>query len=237
MLKRYIYYFGSKPVSVIEAKSDSIEKFQISVLGDKYDTPTSVQYCGNFKDTELEAQGWSQVALVNGGLFFPSVAQNFAVGIEKVMGIVNEFDDPSKDNVLALYHDDKMFYIAPQSYVKANLGKYRGAVTSAFGLKNNGITDTRGRIENSSQFNSRSGRTIIGKKADGTIVIACLRAVTGSSKGITGLECVTLATKLNLRNAVCMDGGGSVYQRYLGKTIIDTPRRVKNGIALYRKRP
>lgn len=236
MLKQYIYDFNGKPVSVIEAKTDLNESFQISILGDKYDTPTSVQYCGNFKDTSLEKLGHEKVALVNGGLFLKEGLLYFAVGLEKVMGIIHEFDDVSKDSVLALYHDEKMLYVASQKYVKANIGKYRGALTGAFGLKNGGLTDTSGRTENSTQFNVRSGRTIVGKKLDGTFVLACLKASTGSTQGITGLECVTLAKELNLTNAVCLDGGASVYQEFLGQKLIDTSRLVKNGVALYRKK-
>ena len=236
MLKYKTITTNGLTIHIIEAKKDLSEKFQISVIGDKYNTPTAKQYCGNFHDLELESQGWELVGLVNGGLFFTESEQTYSVGIEKCSGIVNENDDASKDNVITLYHDLEMLYVNTQGYVKENLDKYRGAVTGAFGLVNNGLIDTRGRVENSSQYKYKSGRTIVGKKSDGTLVLASFKGTTGVS-GLTGYQTALLAKNtLGLRNAVCMDGGGSVFFKYLASIKINTTRAVKNGIALYRKK-
>ncbi len=222
-------------VNVIEAKKDSNEIFQVSVIGDEYNTSTAKRYCGDFKDEILEREGWEKVGLVNGGLFFSEGETTFGVGIEKSRGIVNENDDASKDGVMTLYHDDETLYIYTQAWVRANLNNYRGAVTGAFGLLNNGSRDQRGSVENSGQYNTKSGRTIIGKKSDGTMVFASFEGQTGAS-GLTGYQTYELAKYLGLYNAVCMDGGGSVYMEHNHTKIINTSRLVKNGVALYRKK-
>lgn len=221
-------------IKISEARSDELHDVKFSVMADRYDSPTVLKYLPEFKDTELEAQCYRQIASANAGLFFPQGDVVFTVGIEKAFGILNEFDDASKDKVMTLYHDDNMLYVAPQSWVKANAPKYRGFVTAVFGLLNNGVVNVAGSIENSSQYQTRSGRTIVGKKADGTMLIASFKGVTGVS-GLTGPETVKLAQELGLTNAVCMDGGGSVAKRSNGVDDIPSTRKIKSAIALYVK--
>ncbi len=225
--------FKGQTVHVIEAKPDAQHEFQPSIIGDKYNSGTALKRAHAFKDEQLEGQGWRKIGLVNGGLFFPEGNEAFAVGIEKSRGIVNENDDARVDGVVCLYHDLSTWYVGGQGWLKGQLHLYRGAITGAFGLISRGAKDTRGRLQNPSQFNSISGRTIIGRKKDDlTMVMASFAGVTNKT-GLTGEQTYELAVFLGLHNAVCMDGGGSVYLEYDGQTKINTTRMIKNAVALY----
>jgi len=232
---RTMPYGNGLTVHIIEAKPDTQHEFQVSIIGDKYNSGTSRKAFSNFKDEQLEAQGWQKIGMVNGGLFFTEGNETFAVGIEKSRGIVNENDDARLDGVICLYHDLKSCYVGSQGWLKGQLHLYRGALTGAFGLISRGSVDTRGRLQNPSQFNSISGRTIVGRKADDTtIVFASFAGVTGKT-GLTGAQTVTLAQHLGLKNAVCLDGGGSVALQYDGVNRLNTSRFLKNAVALYMK--
>jgi len=202
-------------------------------MAEKYDVGHK-KLAIDFHDYELEAQGYKRMEVVNGGLFFTEGTTTYAEGIEKAFGVVNELDDSNLDSCLALATLDGNPYIATQAYIKANQAKFRGFVTGAFGLINNGVIDTRGKVQRSSQYNNKSGRTIIGKKLDGTIVFAAFPGITGKS-GLTGYQTVLVAKQLGLHNAVCMDGGGSVSKVQLNTWIIPTQREIKNAVAIYAK--
>ena len=224
--------YGGIQVSVIEAKDDVTQDVQLSVMADKFGSPKKL--ASEFHDSELEQQGYTRVAVVNGGLFFTEGNTTFAEGIEKAYGIVNELDDPNLDTCLALATLNGNPYIATQSYIKTNKDKFRGFITGAFGLINNGLTDNRGKVQRAQQFNSKSGRTIIGKKPDGTIVLASFYGITGQS-GMTGTQTTALAKYLGMNNAVCMDGGGSVSMVYQDAWKVKTSRTIKNAVGLYAK--
>lgn len=233
MIKYKTITFNGIYVQVIEAKDDSIQDVQLSIMADKFDVGQK-KLAIEFRDKELESQGFERIAVVNGGLFFTEGSTTFAEGIEKAIGIVNELDDSSLDSCLALATLNGNPYIATQSYIKANQSKFRGFVTGAFGLINNGNVDTRGKIQRSYQYNNRSGRTIIGKKPDGTIVLASFYGETGKG-GLTGYQTVLLAKLLGMNNAICMDGGGSVSMVYKDVWKVKTTRLIKNAVGLYAK--
>lgn len=236
MEKQYNIYFNNIKVNVVEVKNDSVHQVQISVLGEPNFTKKPF---GQYRDTVLESQGFEKLASCNGSLFFTEGTDTFANGIEKAFGIINENDDSAWDNNLGFYHNDSVMYIYSQRYIKSILNQpyVRGAITSAFGLLNNGVKDISGaKLGQPSRaiYLAKSGRTIIGKKTDGTMVMAVCDGTTGSS-GLTGDETVQLAIKLGLRNAVCMDGGGSTYLDYKGQVINSTTRDGANAIAFYIK--
>ena len=133
-LKKTIYFNGIK-VDVVEVKNDANHQVQISVLGDSIFNKKSFN---QYKDTELESQGYEKLALVNGSLFFSEGQFTYANGIEKSMGVVHENDDASWDNTLGFYHNTEMLYIYTQRYIKTIINRpdVRGAITSAFGLLN-----------------------------------------------------------------------------------------------------
>lgn len=246
MKKNYSFYYLGIKIDVVEVKSDSNHLVQISVLGDPL---FNKKPFGEYKDTQLEQLGFKKDAVCNGSLFFTEGVYTFANGIEKSQGLVHENDDASWDDNLGFYHDDKMMYVYTQKYIKSiiNQPTVRGAITSAFGLLNNGVKDISGAKQvydsilrkyvnqpSRSIYLAKSGRTIVGKKADGTMIMAVCDGVTGSS-GLTGDQTVQLAIKLGLRNAVCMDGGGSTYLEYEGRIINNTIREGANAIAFYVK--
>lgn len=236
MEKQYNIYFKGIKVNVVEGKNDSVHQIQISVLGEPSFTKKPFN---EYHDHELETQGFTKLADVNGSLFFSELTETYANGIEKAFGVINENDDTPYDNNMAFYHNDSVPYMYTQRYIKTILNQpyVRGAITSAFGLLNNGVMDVSGgKIGQPSRniYLTKSGRTIIGKKADGTIVLATCDGITGSS-GLTGYETVQLAQQLGLRNAVCMDGGGSTYMSYKGHVINSTSREGANAVALYIK--
>lgn len=223
-------------VDIVEAKTDEIHSVQISVLGEPSFTSKPFK---DYSDSQLEGFGYKKLALVNGALFFPEGSSVYSVGVEKSMGVVNENDDPTYDNCMGFYHINGIPYIVPQSYIKwvINQSNVRGAITAGFGLLNNGVADTRGGNigqPNRSIFLAKSGRTIIGKRRDNTLVFATFDGETGVS-GLTGSETVQLAIDLNLYNAVCMDGGGSTYLEYMGKTMNGSNRMGPNAVAIYYK--
>lgn len=236
MEKRYNTTFKGIKIDVVEAKSDSDHLIQISVLGDPLFNKKLFKY---YRDDELEAQGFTKLSLVNGSLFFTEGSYSYANGIEKSQGVIHENDDASWDGNMGFYHGDSVPYMYTQKYIKSiiNHPYVRGAITSAFGLLNNGRLDISGaKIGQPSRsiYLTKSGRTIIGKKSDNTIVFAVCDGTTGSS-GLTGYETYQLAVQLGLRNAVCMDGGGSTYLEYKGTTYNGSDREGANAIAIYVK--
>jgi len=232
MIKFKTITFSGVSVKVIEAKDDLTQDVQLSVMADRYGSPKKLAI--DFHDTELEQQGYQRMAVINGGLFFTENDITYAEGIEKAYGIVNELDDANLDTCLSLATLNGNPYIATQAYIKTNKDKFRGFITSAFGLLNNGVVDNRGKVQRATQFNSKSGRTIIGKKPDGTIVLASFYGITGKS-GLTGTQTNLLAKYLGMNNAVCMDGGGSVSMVYGNEWKVKTTRTIKNAVGLYAK--
>lgn len=234
MERKYVMYHNGIKVDVVEAKADTTMDVQISVLGspafDKRDFD-------DYHDTELEAQGYTRLAVVNGSLFFSEGQFTYANGIEKSMGVIHENDDANWDSVFGFYHKNGIPYFYKQGFIKTVLNdpEVRGAITGSFGLLNNGALDISGaKVGEPSRgiYLQKSGRTIVGKKADNTIVMAVLDGVTGQS-GLTGYETYLLAKKLGLRNAVCMDGGGSTFMKYKTTVYNDTLRDGANAVAIY----
>jgi hypothetical protein len=236
MERKYITYEKGIKVDVVEAKSDSLHDIQMSVLGEKAFTRKRFD---KYRDPELEAQGFKILCLGNGSLFFNEGTQTYANGIEKAYGVVHENDDANWDGVGGFYIKDGVPYIYKQGHIKSviNDPTIRGAITGAFMLLNNGVTDISGaRIGEPSRgiYLQKSGRTIIGKKADNTLVMAVFDGISGST-GLTGLETVTLARRLGLRHAVCMDGGASTYLKYKDTILNNSSREGANAVAIYYK--
>lgn len=234
MERKYIIYESNIKVDVVEAKADTTMDVQISVLGDPAFNKKRFE---DYHDEELEAQGWTRLALVNGSLFFSEGTQTYANGVEKSMGIVNENDDSAWDKNMGFYHGNGVPYIYEQGYIKTLIDKpeVRGAITAAFGLINNGVKDISGAYYGEPSvgiYNQKSGRTIVGKKGDGTIVMATFDGTTGST-GLTGDQTVQLAFRLGLRNAVCMDGGGSTFLLYKTTIYNNSLREGANAVAIY----
>ena len=234
MERKYVMYHNGIKVDVVEAKADTTMDMQISVLG----SPTfDKRDFDDYHDTELEAQGYTRLAVVNGSLFFSEGQFTYANGIEKSMGVIHENDDASWDSVFGFYTKNGIPYFYKQGYIKTVLNdpEIRGAMTGAFGLLNNGRLNISGaKVGEPSRgiYLAKSGRTIVGKKKDNTLVIATFDGVTGQS-GLTGYQTYELAKKLGLHNAMCMDGGGSTFLKYKDTVLNDTLRQGANAVAIY----
>ena len=239
MERKYIIYTASGiKVDVVEAKSDTTHDIELAVLGEKEFSKHPFSW---YTDAELIAQGFEEIAKVSGSLFFNEGTSSYANGIEKAYGVVHENDDAAWDNNGAFYIKNGIPYIYTQAYVKKviNDPSIRGAITAAFTLVNNGNIDiSEAKVGQPSRqiYLQKSGRTIVGKRADNTIVLATFDGVTGSS-GLTGYETAIFARDvLKLRNAVCMDGGGSTFLSYKGTVYNGSSREGVNAIAIYARR-
>lgn len=237
MEKRYKYNHNGVIFDVVEARSDAEMDVQISVMGDAEFTKKPFT---EYRDLELEKQGCYRLAWCNGSLFFNEGTNTYANGIEKAFGVVHENDDAAWDNNMGFYHENGVPYIYTQRYIKSiiNRPNVRGAITAAFGLLNNGVIDISGAKlgqPSYSIYQKKSGRTIIGKRADNTIVMAVCDGETGVS-GLTGYQTALFARDvLKLRNAVCMDGGGSTFLGYKDTVLNGTTRQGPNAVAIYIK--
>lgn len=231
--EKYLTY----TVHIVEVLADSSMHAQLSVMALPYGPENDVEKTTiNWHDIALENDGWTRKAVINGGLFFTESGITYASGIEKAYGVTNENDDTAYSGVMALAHsgsNSNTVILDTQLNIASSLSNYRGAVTGAFGLLKNGLVN-QGNTSLLGSYTSKSGRSIIGNKLDGTLVFASVAGVTGSS-GLTGSQCLSLAQNLNLYNAIAMDGGGSVGLVYDDVWKVSSSRTVKNAIAIYTK--
>ena len=116
-----------------------------------------------------------------------------------------------------------------------DLGLYYGAVTGEFGIMLNGEECEWGKEIYAEQYNAISGRTIIGTDKDGNYLSYSIKGETGKS-GLKGNELYDLCKSLGFWNAICFDGGGSVFRRINKEYDISTTRKVKNCVLLYRRK-
>lgn len=242
MYNYYYMTYEGRPVHIIYAKADSTHDVQISLMADRYDSSSPIKLASDFHDYALEAEGYTRVGVLNGGIFNSEYAPIiFANGFEKAYWIVNENDDSPLDGVMAVSHNgdaSNQPIIELQSSAKANLGSYRGGCAGAFGLLRNGIVDKGAWIQGVPT--KKSGRAIIGRTGDGTIYFIASPGVSPTTSnpagiGLSGDQCIALAQSLGLTDAVAMDGCGSVSALFLNEWKVSTSRKVKNAWGLYVK--
>ena len=239
MFSYYTINHAGRIVHIIKAQSDDNEDVQLSLMSLKYDDFDPMKLASLFYDSpvagnSLEADGWTKIGAVNGGIFnIP-----FANGLEKSFWQDHEMaDDYILDDVMAVGHyggANNGPVVDTQAAIRANGGSYRGAVTGAFGLMKGGSV-VQGNTSRQGSYSSLSGRTIVGKDSSGAMYLIATPGVTGSS-GLTGAQCLDLVQNvMGLSDAVCMDGGGSVSLIYQGVWKVSTNREVKNAFAIYVK--
>ena len=195
------------------------------------------QLPGKFTDAYLD-KDHTQTAMINGSLFFTEGGYTYANGIEVVGGKVLENDDSAYDDVMAFGITwDGYPVFATQKEIKDSISNYRSALTAAFGLYKDGKRCI-GNATRMGSYSSKSGRSIFAYNRDNNeYILIGFQGTTGKT-GLTGPQCVSLVEYLNenickITDAVCMDGGGSVYQEYQDTVVFNTSRQVKNTIALY----
>lgn len=243
----YIYnpYAKEDKMSLLKFKLDKDNyEYKWSVDGNRYGEDYDITTENGFGDTQLEQQGYELLLKVNGSLFYNYGDDYFACGLEKSRGVNNQ--DVGMSCVknyntcmsIASYQED--LYFASQEWVINNLlDSCYGAITG-MGLLISGSKRNDMHKGFERQWNTRSGRTVIGEDKDGNILSYSFAGETGKS-GMTCAELQDKCLELGFVNAICLDGGGSVFRQYRNDQNqlvydIKTSRKVKNALLLYRKK-
>lgn len=225
--------------NLIKIEKDPNYDYKWSVDGNKYGDKYDITTQNGFGDIKLEEEGWELVLKTNASLFYTWEDKHYACGLEKSRGVNNQelemtaVTDYNKCMAIACVGGE--LYFGSQEWIINNkLEECYGAVTG-LGLILSGKErdDMHGAFN--SQWNARSGRTIIGEDKDGNILSYSFAGETGKS-GLTGKEAQAKCVELGFVNAIMFDGGGSVFRQYEGKYDISTGRKVKNALLLYRKK-
>lgn len=209
-----------------------------SVDGNQYGTSYDKTIAQGFSDKDLIAQGFTEEFAGNGSIFYMWDNDCYAEGVEIAKGLNNQdfgmtcvktFSD-----VMAVgFPKSGGIVFAKQKEITANASTYYGALTFAFGIMKNGEEAYWGRYEHASQFNTVSGRTILGQNAD--YIFAVSIAGTTGTTGLRGNQLYGLCKQLGMTDAGCFDGGGSVWLRVDGDYVNYTGRKVKNAWMIFSK--
>ena len=224
---------------LIKITKDENYDYKWSVDSNKFGTSYDITSASGFGDTDLVNQGWEEVLAVNGSLFYNYNGANYTCGLDRSRGVNNQ--DVSMTAVsdyntcMAIACINGELYFGTQEWVINNkLEQAYGALTGmGLLLEGKARTDMHKGFE--SQWNTKSGRTIIGEDKDGNFLSYSVKGTTGKS-GITGTEAIKVAQENGFYNAIMLDGGGSVWRRYYKAYDITTTRKVKNALLLYRKK-
>ena len=125
-------------------------------------------------------------------------------------------------------HEFKTNYTKPEEW-----SKVVNAIGAGPSLIINGIVTADGEKEGfwEAKINTnKAARTFIGNTEDGKVLI-------GTIPSATLKEAAAICQSLNLINAMCLDGGGSVALYYRDKGSITQGRNVNNGIAFIKEKP
>ncbi len=224
--------------------NDKKYEYRISLdgnkFGEKYDK-TTMKY---FSDKALEKDGWEKHVVINGSIFYTYEEQTYAEGVEKSRGVNNQdinMDCVRKfnDSMSAGFTYDGKIVFDKQKEIIKNLDTYYGAYTGMFGIMKNGELCEWGKELESSRnnmYSNISGRTILGfDNVNNHIIIISITGTTGKT-GARGNELYSICKKHGCTDAMCNDGGGSVFLIKDGETIVGTERAVKNAIIVYRRK-
>lgn len=229
---------------LIKFKKDPAYMYAWSVDGNRYGDPYDVTTYKGFSDEALVKEGWELCLKVNGSLFYTYDGKHYACGLEKSRGVNNQDIGMSAvydyNDCMSIAGLDEDLYFASQRWVINNmLGKAYCAVTG-LGLIVNGQKRNDLHKGFNSQWSQRSGRTVIGEDKQGNFLSYSFAGETGKS-GMTCAELQSKCLELGFYNAICMDGGGSVFRQYRNDQDqlvydITTTRKVKNALLLYRRK-
>lgn len=228
----------------INVKVGKINKYDYgirgSVDGNKYGTAYDHTTSNGFTDKDLINKGYKEVFASNGSTFYFYDNKAFAEGIENSKGIINQeysLSCVSKfTECMAMgfpYEGGIVFDL--QKSLQARNDLY-GAVTAAFGIMKDGRLNNAGSEDNRGQcFTVRAGRTIWAEDDENYYLIS-FDAADGAG-GLTGDQLYDLVVSVSstMINAVCFDGGKSVFARVNGEYINENSSTVKNGLLLFAK--
>ena len=241
LVKNYTIQFNGYTVYIGKISKEA--DMRASLIGNTPGTAgdkTSSQY---FSDKLLINKGYKEATAQNASTFYSWNGATYAEGLEIVQGVNHQNFDMtavSKFNTamaVGFPYTGGMWF-GPQSEIIANYKQFYGAVTSGFGIIYGGKKNFMGSsLPRNGIFTAVSGRSILAED-DYNWYSICVYGVTGSS-GLTGAQLYDLCIKIspNMTNAMCFDGGGSVFQRVNGNFNINTTRLVKNAVLMYVKEP
>lgn len=241
----YIYnpYAEGDDMLIKFKRSDEYE-YKWSVDGNKYGTDYSITTEKGFSDETLVKDGWELMLKVNGSLFYEYGGEYFACGLEKSRGLNNQdiemsaVSDFNTCMAIAGYEED--LYFGSQKWIIDNMLEKSYCAITGLGLLVGGKKRDDMHKGFEAQWSQISGRTVIGEDKDGNFMSYSFRGETGKS----GLTCAQLQDKcleVGFYNAICLDGGGSVFRQYRNDQNelvydISTSRKVKNALLLYRRK-
>ena len=241
LVKNYIVQFNGYNVYVGKVSKNA--NMRASVIGNVSGAKNDKMLPQYFTDASLIKAGYKEATAQNASTFYSWNGATYAEGVEIVQGVnhqdfymsaVSTFDTAM---AVGFPYSGGMWF-GPQWEIVANHKQFYGAVTGGFGIIYGGQKDFMGsNLPRNGIFNTVSGRSILAED-DYNWYSICLYGVTGSS-GLTGTQLYNLCIKISptMTNAICFDGGGSVFQRVNGNFNINTTRLVKNAILMYVKEP
>lgn len=223
-------------MSLIEIVKENGYDYCFSVDGNKYGTPYDSTTSYGFADEKLVSAGWEEVLAVNGSLFYYYQNGCYACGIEKSRGIINQ----ESEMTAVTDYDDCMGIACMKETGELIFGKSKwirenvlnvcyGAITG-IGILLSGKARDDMHKGFDTQWKAKARRSLIGEDKEGNIYSYI------SPDEITCAELTNRAIKMGLYNAICLDGGGSIFRRHNGVYTHNTTRKVKNALILYRKK-
>ena len=231
-------------MSLIKIHKKEDYDFVWSVDGNRYGTDYDVTTYKGFADEKLEAEGWELVLKVNASLFYEYSGAHYACGLEKSKGVNNQEVEMSAvsdyNSCMAIAGVDGDLYFGSQIWVIRNLLNKAYCAVTGLGLLLSGSKRDDMHKGFEAQWSQRSGRTVIGEDKDGNFLCYSFAGETGKS-GMTCPELQNKCLELGFVNAICLDGGGSVFRQYRNDQDqlvydITTSRKVKNALLLYRRK-
>lgn len=235
------YSFLYNGLTIHVGKISKEAKVRGSVDGIQYGHSGDKRPPSYFGDKALENEGYIEATVQNASTFYSWDGATYAEGLEKSKGVNNQGSYLSTvykfANTMAVgFPYSGGIWFGPQSEIEAGLNNCYGAVTGIFGIIYGGQKNFMGAENNrGGGYTVRSGRSILAED-NWNYYSICFMGNTGST-GLTGEQLYDLCKKVspNMTNAICFDGGGSVFQRVTGTTTISTTRQVKNAVCLYVK--
>lgn len=224
--------------------NDKEWEYMFSLDGNKFGTAYDKTTMKYFNDRELETKGWEKYIVVNASIFYSYDGKTYAEGVEKSRGLNNQpldMNAVTKFNdtmAIAMTYDGKLVFEKQKDIIK-NLDNYYGAFTGMFGIMKDG-QDCKWGVEieqhRNNMYSNKSGRTVIGYSSiTNEVIILTIKGVTGKT-GVRGNELFELCKQADMTNAMCCDGGGSVFLIKDGQAIVSSNRAVKNAFLVYRRK-
>ena len=238
-VKNYTTTFKGSTVHIGRISKEA--DMRASLIGNAPGTANDKLSSQYFSDKLLLNKGYKEATAQNASTFYYWNGACFAEGLEIVQGVNHQDFNMSAVSsfntaMAAGFPYDGGIVFAPQSYIINHYKEYYGAVTSGFGIIYNGQKNSMGsNLPRNGIYNAISGRSILAED-DKYWYSICVYGVTGSS-GLRGYDLYDLCIQISptMKNAMCFDGGGSVFQRVNGSFNLNTTRLVKNAVLMYIK--